>query len=164
MASGSKPIEVELREISADASVVVGERSFVLEQPSVGRIEIGSPPADSSVWQTSKGDFMHTVVFEDGGSRTEGGGATWDEPGLGWLASVPGSGDDKTSDGWIVVERVPSWCTRVILEYNERQYVQTPVRSTAVFPLPPGGRQFVRLFGVSDTNQVSAIGDFDLRL
>ncbi len=50
--------------------------------------------------------------------------------------------------------RVPSWCARVILEYDELHFVQTPMRGIVVFPLPPGGPQFAVLLGVSDTNQI----------
>lgn len=155
-------IEVPLRLVNQAPSFVTGDRAFVLDQHQVGWVEIGSPLPDDNVWQHFEGDLMQTHVREKGGGGSGGGGGTWDDEHLGYLASIPGSGDDTAASGYIVVERIPVKWERVLIEYGTQRLWQVPIRRTAVIPLEVGNDPALRVFGVHGSGALELLDAIDL--
>lgn len=141
---------VELQLLDERPVTVTGDRGFVLFQAEVGRVEVGDPLPDNSIWDHFSGDLMLTAVHGPEGITT-GGGDTWDSEQLHVLYSEPGSGSDPGEQGWVVVGRIPPKYDAVIIDHGGNRFQQAPIRRTVVFPLDSVGGSKFRVFGSDRT-------------
>ena len=141
---------VDLQLLDERPVTLTGDRGFVLFQAEVGRVEVGDPLPDDSIWDDFSGDLMQTAVHEPEGITT-GGGDTWDSEQLDVLYSEPGGGSDPEEQGWVVVGRIPVQYATVIVDHGGNRFQQAPIRRTAVFPLDSAGGSKFRVFGSGGT-------------
>lgn len=118
---------------------VCGAKAFVLCQPAVGRVEVGSPLPEDEIWKHCSGDLRFTAVHEISGGIAGGGGLSWDDDQLDVTWSEPGSGDNPDEGAWVVAGLIPGQFTSVIVEHGGQRFVQQPIRSTVVIPLDHAG-------------------------
>ena len=128
-------IHVPLSLLNIEPTMVTGDRAFVLDAPAVGRVEVGDPLPNDIIWQHFDGDLIHTVVIELDSDISEGGGDTWDCTELSVLCSQPASGDDPTTDGWVLIGFIPQHFDIVRVRQGSLVFVQTPIRGHAMIPL-----------------------------
>jgi len=138
--------KVELVLVDETPVSVAGPRAFVLFQPQVGRVEVGSPLPGDRIWDHVEGDVRYTMVHQRGGGISGGGGKPWDSEELAvhWSQPSPSSRDDA----YVVIGRIPEHFVKVAVDQDDLRRVQTPIHGTAVLPLTSDGSPLFRVFGI----------------